>query len=92
MTKVLARTREYQLTKRNAFPAWAKADRDIRWMMHETYEFAKQREDVCGGKWHVDHIVPLSHPRVCGLHLPWNLQVIPATENARKANKFEVWA
>jgi len=52
------------------------------------YNRAKLIKKFTGESWHVDHIVPLKGEKVSGLHVPWNLQLLPAAENLAKSNKF----
>lgn len=37
----------------------------------------------------VDHIYPLRAKNSCGLHVPWNMQIIPLLDNIRKGNRVD---
>lgn len=52
------------------------------------YNTAKVLEKLTGLKYHVDHIDPLQNDLVCGFHIETNLQVLPASVNLSKSNKF----
>lgn len=67
----------------SATPAWAN-----KFFMEEAYHLAALRTKMLGYPWHVDHIVPLKSPLVCGLHVENNLQVIPAAQNMAKGNRY----
>ena len=69
--------------KKRACPWWVD-----RTALREIYQQARSLTATTGIRYHVDHIVPLNNPLVCGLHVPWNLQVLPAEDNLRKANKL----
>lgn len=55
----------------------------------ETYKTALDLQWLSEEKLHVDHIVPLRGANFCGLHVPWNLQILPSGENIRKRNNLE---
>lgn len=71
--------------KLQATPSWLTDEH--KFMLDEIYELRQLRSEMTGVEHHVDHIVPLQGKATCGLHVPWNLQVIPATENLAKGNK-----
>jgi len=76
----------YVTNKKKRTPKWIKD-----YFLKEIEVFYRRTELIkkfTGEIWHVDHIVPLQGKKVSGLHVPWNLQLLPATENQSKGNKF----
>jgi 5-methylcytosine-specific restriction endonuclease McrA len=83
-SKAVARVRARESKKLNAMPWWVDRDK-----LQEVYVLCRLLSNATGVVHHVDHIVPLQNARVCGLHVPWNLQIITAEENLKKSNKFQ---
>jgi hypothetical protein len=88
MPKALAKKARYRSGKYKATPPWLTEEHheEIELMYVESRRLSKET----GIKHHVDHIIPLKNDIVCGLHVPWNLRVITATENLTKNNTFEL--
>jgi len=81
-----ARSRLRQTRQLQRTPSWLSNEQLL-----EIQNFYKERDrltDTTGIVHHVDHIIPLRGSNVSGLHVPWNLRVIPYYENLSKGNKL----
>ena len=72
----------------------AKVNRTPNWLtsadfktIEGFYAEAARLSNATGVQYVVDHYYPLRCKTVSGLHVPLNLQVIPATDNRRKSNR-----
>lgn len=79
-------TAERRALKKMAQPKWL-TKFDKQYVRH-IYRQAVELTRIYGEQYEVDHIVPLVNKNVCGLHVPWNLQILTRSENAQKSNKI----
>jgi hypothetical protein len=76
--KAMRRARTY-----NATPPWLSMEQKKK--IRKLYEERQLRSEMEGIEYHVDHIIPLVfYDNVCGLHVPWNLQLLTEHEHKLK--------
>jgi len=83
--KVAAGNARYRAQRLKAIPLWLSPV--MKKEILAKYTEARILTESTGILHQVDHIIPLRGKKVSGLHVPWNLQIIPAVENQKKSNK-----
>lgn len=77
-----------QARRRAAAPPWLTEEHlnEIR----SFYSAAEMMTKAFGVKYEVDHVHPTGGKSLCGLHVPWNLQILTRRENRSKGGKLLV--
>lgn len=70
-----------------ATPPWVDADQ-----LEAVYIEAWRMRQISGLDYEVDHFIPIAGQDVCGLHVPWNLQIILKRQNLAKGNSMPLVA
>lgn len=85
--KINAKVAARKAQKLKATPSWA--DKEC---IADLYKLAAIFNST-GINIHVDHIVPLKSKTVCGLHCESNLQLLSASDNISKGNRYwpDMW-
>jgi hypothetical protein len=81
-----ANTRRQKYQRLKAAPPWL--TKEQRKEIAAFYREAQRLTRETGVIHHVDHIHPIRGKHSWGLHVPWNLQVLPWHENLTKNNKL----
>jgi len=83
--KFAMKTRNRKIAKLQRTPFWLNPGQKFE--MESIYKYCSALRSI-GLDYEVDHIVPLQGKTVFGLHVPWNLQILTASENAKKGNRI----
>lgn len=81
-----ALTAKRRAAKLKATPKWLTKEHKKEIACY--YITAKELQWLSNEPLEVDHIIPLQNKNICGLHVPWNLQILPKSFNKTKSNKF----
>lgn len=80
----IAMARERTVAQRAQAPSWLTKHQRIQ--IRTFYEDARRLTRNTGTSYTVDHIWPIKGKNSCGLHVPWNLQIMTRSSNASKSN------
>ena len=86
--RIVANKAAYRASKKSRTPGWLSPIDMLK--IKCIYQMAAMYSRENGEKYEVDHVIPLSGKFVSGLHVPGNLQIIRASENRLKNNRYEV--
>ena len=84
--KAAAKEARRRASKLRATPSWLTPKQEDE--IEALYSESRRLTLATGIPHHVDHIHPLQGEVSCGLHVPWNLQVLTASENCSKSNSL----
>jgi hypothetical protein len=84
--KATKRKAKRRASEINATPKWLTKEHDNT--ICEIYRQAKTMSEFHEEVFEVDHIEPLQGKTSCGLHVPWNLQILPLSDNRSKRNRL----
>lgn len=85
--KRIANCNKRRASKIQATPKWL--TNKYFEQIEDFYIQARILTKITGIKHVVDHTIPLKHKNICGLHVPWNLQILTHKENSSKKNSFD---
>lgn len=84
--KTNAQTARRRAKKLRATPLWLTLEQ--KQQIDNIYTECSKLTRETGIPHEVDHIIPLQGKEVRGLHVPWNLQILTASENRSKNNNI----
>jgi len=76
---------ERRARKAQATPPWVTKEMQVE--IQNMYNLRDRLNGLTVSDLEVDHVVPLNGKTVCGLHVPWNLQLLSKKANVSKGNR-----